>query len=406
MEFADTECAHALLALAVSVPLSDHSPLTGGVQRPATRPAAYDESELVKRIRIDHNYTSEARDACGSREVGGKRAGDRRPSVGKRARPAVRRPHTVSGSDRWPDEVHQTAVSDLYEPSDIKFTNLHLLLKCLGGEGVAGGGQRRRRQRRRCHSSPPLGAEEEEDAGNRGGAGEATGEATEAAGGEFNCVNCQKAFGKRRYLTKHIRRMHPSSAAASAPAARPVLVLCPNCGASVARPHFERHSTSCHTHLWKTKRQLEVDLANCQFCGVRMRRHVLVRHLATEHCIDNRSLDDGLDDDEEEEEEEEEDEWSSSGGEEGGRAAAVGCPLCGARMARRLLVSHLTDVHWVAPPADDALLGRSLLKAILDSGEVAGGDTEEYGAPCPPAVPPHSTLNTGRAATQLSRVAA
>ena len=64
-------------------------------------------------------------------------------------------------------------------------------------------------------------------------------------------------------------------------------IICPYCGRSILRQNFKQHTYVCNCYTKKSKKQLEMDLANCQFCGIRMRRHILVKHLAQAHCVEN-----------------------------------------------------------------------------------------------------------------------
>ena len=301
-------------------------------------------------------------------------------------------------------ECDLNSSADLYEPSSSKFKNFHLLLTCLSTE--------------KCMMEKLSHKKHTPDIGGRDNLYDQTESEfglviadTEAK--QFECLCCHKMFTKRRYLTKHMRRMHPGMNILPTPKEDPILVLCPNCGNSIPRRNFRRHSTSCNTHLWKTKRQLEVDLANCQFCGVRMRRHVLVKHLAQEHCVENLKGAGENDSDSEMSDADNDTDSVQSGGsgwatcdicmehmedfalgqhiaEKHPDATAtasstlcdpVSCQLCGAQMTPRSLMAHLTDEHWVSPhdssvgvappPADgaDTLFSHSLLKAILDSSK-------------------------------------
>ena len=298
--------------------------------------------------------------------------------------------------------------ADLYEPSSSKFKNFHLLMTCLSTEPCMV-----EKLSQKMHT-PDIRDRDDEfgmvaaDAEIEFGMVAADAEiefgmvAADADVKQFECICCHKSFTKRRYLTKHMRRMHPGMNILPTPKEDPILVLCPNCGNSIPRRNFRRHSTSCNTHLWKTKRQLEVDLANCQFCGVRMRRHVLVKHLAQEHCVENLK---GAGDSDSDLSDADTDSVQSGGSgwatcdicleqvedfalvrhvaEKHPDAASstllepVSCQLCGIQMTPRSLMAHLTDEHWVSPrdssaavsSGDDTLFSHSLLKAILDSSK-------------------------------------
>ena len=293
------------------------------------------------------------------------------------------------------------SAADLYEPSSSKFKNFHLLLTCLSSEKCT--------MEKLSHKkhTPDIGGRDNlyEQTESELGFGMVM---TDTEVKQFECLCCHKTFTKRRYLTKHMRRMHPGMNILPTPKEDPILVLCPNCGNSIPRRNFRRHSTSCNTHLWKTKRQLEVDLANCQFCGVRMRRHVLVKHLAQEHCVENLKGAGDNDSDSELSDAENDTDSVQSGGSSwatcdicmehvedfalGQHIAekhptastlsdSVSCQLCGAQMMPHTLMAHLTDEHRVSShdcsagavptPGDgaDTLFSHSLLKAILDSSK-------------------------------------
>ena len=289
--------------------------------------------------------------------------------------------------------------ADLYEPSSSKFKNFHLLMTCLSTETCMV-----EELSQKMHTPDIRGRDNEFGMVVADAESEFGMVAADADLKQFECICCHKSFTKRRYLTKHMRRMHPGMNILPTPKEDPILVLCPNCGNSIPRRNFRRHSTSCNTHLWKTKRQLEVDLANCQFCGVRMRRHVLVKHLAQEHCVENLK---GTGDSDSDLSDADNDTDSIQSGGSGwttcdicleqvedfgllqhvaekhpdGASSTlsepVSCQLCGIQMTPRSLMAHLTDEHWVSPrdssagvsPGDDTLFSHSLLKAILDSSK-------------------------------------
>ena len=106
----------------------------------------------------------------------------------------------------------------------------------------------------------------------------------------YVCPKCPKTFSKRRYLTKHVRRMHPET---EIPDMRDeIATACPNCFRVIQRRNFRRHLMVCDVEMSRSKNRhyTDSDLAFCQFCGVQMKRHLLVKHLAKEHCIDRHTI--------------------------------------------------------------------------------------------------------------------
>ena len=106
----------------------------------------------------------------------------------------------------------------------------------------------------------------------------------------YVCPECPKTFSKRRYLTKHVRRMHPET---EIPDMRDeIATACPNCFRVIQRRNFRRHLMVCDVEMSRSKNRhyTDSDSAFCQFCGVQMKRHLLVKHLAKEHCIDRHTI--------------------------------------------------------------------------------------------------------------------
>lgn len=88
---------------------------------------------------------------------------------------------------------------------------------------------------------------------------------------EHKCRHCQKTFSKKRYLTKHVRRMHPDGMITSP---EEVSTACPNCLKIISKRNFQRHLISC-----------QFDLVACSLCGTHVRRENLARHKEKEHGI-------------------------------------------------------------------------------------------------------------------------
>ncbi len=107
---------------------------------------------------------------------------------------------------------------------------------------------------------------------------------------QYECPGCTKTFSKRRYLTKHVRRMHPET---EMPEVKDeVATACPNCFRVIQRRNFRRHLMVCDVEMnrAKNRRTNDSDLDFCQFCGAQMKRHLLVKHLAKDHCIDRHTI--------------------------------------------------------------------------------------------------------------------
>ena len=68
---------------------------------------------------------------------------------------------------------------------------------------------------------------------------------------------------------------------------KPTSDTCPHCKLAIKpKKDLQRHVTNCTENVKRSKKQTDLDLVGCQLCGVKMRRQLLVRHLAEEHCVD------------------------------------------------------------------------------------------------------------------------
>ena len=101
----------------------------------------------------------------------------------------------------------------------------------------------------------------------------------------FKCGLCSKTFSKKRYLTKHARRMHPGFSLSKIQ--EEAAIACPHCLKVISKKNFKRHLGTCKvaTQRWSTP-GWEQDTATCQFCRVKLKRHMLVKHLADKHCVE------------------------------------------------------------------------------------------------------------------------
>ena len=218
-----------------------------------------------------------------------------KPATGKRHDPHRLQEDVQKSSHRYlslhtvqPDRLTpEPQPPDLYEPSDSKYKNFNLLLRCLTTEETLGTVPEEAPMlftgRRRCNTigsstTTASTAQDSED-------GLVTDPSVLPDYSEHQCKCCFKVFSRKRYLTKHVSRMHPEMEPSESD--KEDAVSCPNCTHVISRKNFKCHSHMCNAHMKKSKKQLEMDLANCQFCGIRMRRHILVRHLAQEHCVEN-----------------------------------------------------------------------------------------------------------------------
>ena len=83
------------------------------------------------------------------------------------------------------------------------------------------------------------------------------GQATSGKEGMFPCLYCRKTFLKKRYLTKHSRRMHPGMLIANKMRNYKVerhkkscftelnSMSCPHCNKTLYKEHFQQHLTVC-----------------------------------------------------------------------------------------------------------------------------------------------------------------
>lgn len=170
---------------------------------------------------------------------------------------------------------------------------------------------------------------------------------------EYQCDSCFRTFSKKRYLTKHQRRMHPVE-----PIPEPqesLSAVCPNCLKVVSKKNFKRHLAMCD-ELKKPVKPTDQDLADCQFCNISMKRHLLVRHLAQEHCVEKGSefaigydFDSFMDDDID----------SKPGSLFSSMDIDVPlktqdmavCELCDETLPRTLMKQHMADKHEACPLA-------------------------------------------------------
>lgn len=90
-----------------------------------------------------------------------------------------------------------------------------------------------------------------------------------------SCQICNRLFSKKRYLTKHMRRMHAGSTEVNEMA---------DDGEPDSKKHLKWHSMSfCNAKSGSTA--THSNFGECQICGKQMRKAALVKHLALEHSL-------------------------------------------------------------------------------------------------------------------------
>lgn len=175
---------------------------------------------------------------------------------------------------------------DLYQPYDDKYKNFNLLLKCLTNDST----EDRSRGRKRCYSQ------------NSADSGHFSGKATIAkltgSSQDVKCQYCMKVFSNGIYLRKHKIRAHSNMIPGNqVNITKGERVSCPLCFLSVEKQKMEQHVSICtkkqagdFNETLPSKGDKGSNNATCQFCGVRMRRQMLVKHLANKHCIENKAV--------------------------------------------------------------------------------------------------------------------
>ena len=150
------------------------------------------------------------------------------------------------------------------------------------------------------------------------------GQATQGSKGLFSCRCCHKKFFKKRYLTKHVRCMHPGSLITNK--IKPVKVRClksgftddnsmscPQCNKTLYKDNYYQHLSVCsrsdtytytktgctivnntsqtYSESKSTSLTSTVDIGTiaCQFCGEVIKQFDLTHHLAEQHSIPNVS---------------------------------------------------------------------------------------------------------------------
>ena len=269
--------------------------------------------EIVKRIKLDHNYfwtgygefkykvakmlpteTVESLDEC----MGSKKC-SRDSSAFTRFSPAVR-PIPSPGptpqcrmkidlegkvqkekSPRKSDNFLNSIISsqeNLYE-SDDKYRKFNLLLNCLVSQAdsdILSDLQSRKEHDSDASSTLETGSIDENHLDQEG---------------EFSCNFCCKTFSRHRYLTKHIRRLHSNCIVTEG---KNIFALCPHCKQHVMDVNSTKgssHLEQCQVFIERSKKSPKSplpDTAVCQVCHVRLKRHMLVKHLAQEHCVEHK----------------------------------------------------------------------------------------------------------------------
>ena len=265
--------------------------------------------ELTKRICLDHNYTQLNQSVLKGRRSWPepKQSTIKSPTRGlhswkstesPRSNPFHSDPVAVSGDtstgspllqeQRVPkaksekENLATGSQQDLYQPEDSNYKNFNLLLKCLKADASTDRSRSSHKKNDDIDKRPTdhQSASYDEECTNQ------LMNASNTDSAEYQCLFCPRVFQQKCYMMKHMRHMHATSLKEEQDK-KTDDVICPSCGMTVLWKDFKQHSHVCNQHTKKSKKQLEMNLAKCQFCGIRMRRHSLVLHLAQVHWRDN-----------------------------------------------------------------------------------------------------------------------
>lgn len=263
--------------------------------------------QLMESICLDHSYASyfEVKEEPlddSSKNVVNTDTGVRNPAISL----LTKQDRLLSVEDRGKDD----------HTDELKYKNFNLLLKCLTNveEGDV---------------EMPSNDKDELDPHKQDSNGNMLGDDSGRKPGTlFTCSKCSRRFSKKRYLVKHFHRMHPNQATTDFEG----FVACAKCGVCMLQSSLKKHTAVCQ--------HSESDLANCQFCGLRMRRHILVKHLAQEHCVERDVMSDG-------------DSSTLSGSEHEPTVSPTKaiCGVCRADVRLAVLEQHILDTHLVTTSA-------------------------------------------------------
>ena len=327
---ADTECAETLLALAASwqgtadckskmeTPHFDEETINEAIARQNEEDQYH--AEILKRVKLDHNYywsgplehrpavtpASKVRKISENDSL--KHEKDSFVESDFMSSPEYSPDSGVS--DLSPDQPVCSKRSDCNELNSVSYSNLQILLQCIvDSEKMELGDGQNDEEGVDSDSGTPSG-----NMMNRS--------SVESMGSSSNqhyvCHKCSRQFTKKRYLTKHVRRMHPEMLGVKNQHS-----TCPSCGNEQTKRNLSKNYVMCMQCLKKNRNKTtETDVATCQHCGVRLRRHILVKHLAREHCVDRAGdLLDDLD------------------------SGLFTCHICNAQLHRNQVTDHFLDKH-------------------------------------------------------------
>ena len=228
---------------------------------------------------------------------------------------------------------------DLYQPDDSKYKNFNLLLKCLTNEGP---------HERNSGINSVLPATESGlvKKGDFQGKEKLDRESSQ----EEKCDLCTKTFSSKAYLRKHKQHMH-SNFESEVKVNVPESEICPECSLNVEKKKMNEHKSICSMKQGPNSLHSIVNkslvgasnIATCQFCPVKLRRPLLLKHLADKHCLENKE--DGMLSDSGSSTvsgSDVENKFFSSQEEEN----IIQCDICFAFVPKPLLSQHIAEKHF------------------------------------------------------------
>ena len=221
-------------------------------------------NELVTSIQLDHSYYYSGDGTDQQSPVVG--AADENATVSQPSVSLLSAPKHDKLTSGYLQPQHQP---DLFKSDDVNYENFNLLLKCLTNveETYA-------EQKNHSNGKPKANGSSKKD-GNANDLSASSEEGPNKRNSPlFSCKDCSKSFSKKRYLIKHTQRMHHSNATEQT-------------GGGTCR-HCEQYFPDLSSHTCPRP-----ELANCEFCGLRLRKNVLEKHLVQEHGLERSASDDG-----------------------------------------------------------------------------------------------------------------
>ena len=99
------------------------------------------------------------------------------------------------------------------------------------------------------------------------------------------CRRCPKSFSKKRYLTKHVQRMHSNGSTTK---------ICFNDFSAKFSQYCQQLSSHENKYNYVHEDNIDFDesrskqgLCECQICHIKLRRNLLIKHLASKHCVES-----------------------------------------------------------------------------------------------------------------------